>query len=43
MTYIWAWAGLALAPERFASSRIAQAAVRSRPMPPYSWGMRAAR
>jgi hypothetical protein len=44
ITYIWAWAGLALAsPERLASSRIAQAAVRSRPMPPYSSGMRAAR
>jgi hypothetical protein len=43
IVYIWAWAGPALAPLLLTSSRMAHAAERSRPIPPYSSGMSAAR
>ena len=43
MVYIWAWAGPALAPLLLTSSRIAHAAERSRPIPPYFLGIRAPR
>ncbi len=42
IVYICAWAAAALQPQALTSSTIAQAAVRSRPAPPYSSGIGAA-
>jgi hypothetical protein len=41
MMYIWAWAGPALPPLAFTSSRMTEVSVRERPSPPYSHGMSA--
>ena len=38
MLYIWPWQAPALPPLRLISSMITVAAVRPRPVPPYSWG-----
>ena len=43
MMYIWAWQAAPLQPWRWISSRIAAAAERPSPAPPYSSGIRAAR